>query len=62
MGINLEEFLSTRKEDESFTGYVSFSKTGEPRFTLVFNDDTYIDIDVENNDCIVSQIFNMSKR
>jgi len=54
--MNFENFLKqTKKDGSNFKGYVSLSETAETRFTMIF-DDAFIDIDVQNNELIVSQI------
>jgi hypothetical protein len=57
--MNLQEFLKSKNGSSCetyFKGYVSMSQTGEARITLVF-DNANVDIDVEDNQCIVSQIY-----
>ena len=53
--MNLEKFLKGKKEDTKFRGYVSLNESNEARITLLFDDGDYIDIDVKENECILSK-------
>ena len=57
--MNLEKFLKGKKEDTQFRGYVSFNENKEARITLMFDDGINIDIDVKENECILSQIIQL---
>ena len=57
--MSLEKFLKGKKEDTHFRGYVSFNENKEVRITLMFDDEINIDIDVKENECILSQIIQL---
>lgn len=52
--MNLEDLLKDKK-DKNFVGYVSACESGEMRLTLFFHPNEMIDIDVKDNEIIVSQ-------